>query len=169
MPRKEISRAYKIIGYANELTPEEIASATKGLNFKVDAEITPGDPRIIPFARVPAPVPVTAAQQQAWTASLAALSAGQRSLCEKIEATTLQQYCLTRHIVFNAITSNAPAVACDVLFLPAQREECLADLKAKDMKRLADDDKDSLLDLFEEYVTPDDQRINKYNLPEITI
>lgn len=168
MPRDEITRDFKIAGYADELSQEQVASLTAGLNLVVAVEPAAGDPRVISRIQASAAIP-DEAQQPAWALAVAALTAAQQTLCGSLDTTSAQQYCLARHIVFAAFTANAGAAACAPLFVPEQKAECEADLASSNASLFIDADGDQLLDNFEYLAIPYEQRVNDRGLPVISL
>src|SRR5690606_13131747 len=97
----------------DELSQEEVAEATAGLYLRVDAETTPGDPRITPSFAIPAAIPAGTDEQQRWARAVATLSSQQSALCAAINDPAFQQYCLARHIVYNGVKSFGSDVVCE--------------------------------------------------------
>lgn len=168
MPRDEITRDFKIVGYADVLSEQEVKDRTAGMNLVVGVEPVAGDPRVI--SRIQAETVVLGASEQAvWAAAVAKLTAQQQALCGSLDTTSAQQYCLARHIVFAAFTAKAGAAACAPLFVPEQKTECEADLASSDASLFVDADRDQLLDDFEYLAIPYDKRVNDRGLPEISL
>lgn len=166
MPRDEITRGYKIIGYADDISMEETRRLTQGLNFVMGVAAPANDPRLpsLPqnFAYVPTPD-----EQRRWSAALALLTEPQKILCAAIEDSALAQPCLSRHLVFNAIKANSGDQICASIYIMGQRDECRAHIVSKNLESYTDADNDSLIDAFEANAVPYEQRTNTLNLPVI--
>lgn len=166
MERDDISRSFKIIGYADEIPQEEQQALTAGLRLLVGVQPQPGDTRVTPATVTTTQVP-TDNEQRAWTNALSTLTAQQSALCGGLPEPHLVQPCLAEHIIMQALTTKSGAAICASFYIPDQRAACETRLAQQITSAYVDANNNSLIDLFEQYAIPPDQRTNPLNLPVV--
>ena len=72
----------------------------------------------------------TAQEQQRWISVLASLSAQQTALCNNLSEAVAVQYCLSRHVAYQAVATKAPLTTCDALYISDQRAEWVHDVSS---------------------------------------
>lgn len=164
LEREDITRVLKVVGYADELTAEQIQEFTAGLTFFSGVMTDGSDPRAITPIFATAQIP-TALEQQRWTSVLASLTAQQTALCNNLSEAVAVQYCLSRHVAYQAVATKSPLTTCDALYISDQRAECVRDVSGGTLDVFIDQNKNTLIDLFEQLAIPYEQRANPNNLP----
>jgi len=151
--RDEFDRSYKVAGYYDEMSKQEIEQKTQGLELIFDVNIireqidTP-DPRrpIVDIGEVDIP---EENEKQQWDKLVDSLLPEQRSSCDALLVSSTRQYCLVRHFVFNAIQQSLSKEECGVVFVENQREECETDVENRAYDRVPDQNNNQIVDLFE--------------------
>lgn len=168
MAREDITRDFKIIGYTENLSDEQIRWAIDGFEFVAGLPLPPGDERgiLVRSAELVLPNP---AQQTAWSALVSTLPTAQQTVCAAITDASTSQYCLAQHAVFNAWRIKAGAAMCAALYIQAQQTECEEYLTSYPTNVFVDANSNQLIDVFEELALPAEQRSNDRNLPIINL
>jgi len=164
--REDITRQLKVVAYADELTSEQIAEFTQGLSFFSGMPTQAGDTRgIAPvFSSQVLPTPQ---QQQRWVTVLTSLTSQQRDLCNSISDSLAVQYCLSRHVAYQAVAKKSPMSVCDALYVPDQQKECVDDVSGGTLAVYIDQNQNAIIDVFEQLAVPYEQRNNPRNLPVV--
>lgn len=165
MEADDITSAFKIVGYADELSAAQIADATTGLQLVVGVQPQPGDSRVLAL-RSTSPIVPTTTEQKAWVAALARLPKAVQDLCAQLTESSYVQPCLADHLIFAYVKEGAPVTACASLYVPNQKDFCESAVGKKDVTAYSDANNNGMIDGFESLKAMD-QGQNTYNLPEI--
>lgn len=145
IPESEWSQ-YRDAGLASELTQigdqSKIESVVAGLTFY--------DPRAKRSTSIELDIP-TDEQRGQWQQSLAGLTLAQSDLCSSIQKSDMSQYCLVRHLTYQAILNNSGSQVCSTLIEDSFVEECESDIAENNLSKFIDQDENGLLDLFESF------------------
>lgn len=147
----DIDGNWKISGYLDELSMSEVNRLTEGLSFSggiAEAVNQLGGGSI----EIEQP---EENEKEAWLNLLGTLTPAQTELCKVMPTSDSSQYCLARHIMYQAILSNQDSSVCDGLFVDQHKEECVNAIETGDRSGFPDRDSDGLLDTFEIYADPD--------------
>lgn len=147
--REDIDRKWKIIGYYDEMTQEEINALTAGYNFVMEGGAA-GDGRVPQLISADVQAP-SAEERGPWAIAVQTLTTEQSNLCGQIPIPTLSQYCIVRHITFNAMVTGQGSSACDPIFIQDYRQECIEEIENNNVSRFRDVDSNNLLDAFQAY------------------
>ena len=145
--KDEIESSYKIAGFIDEMTAEEIASKTKGLMLVGSNGNIPG------FYQ--ATVELLLPQEQdviGWNVVLDMLTEQQNALCKQMPTADLSQYCTIRHGIYQAFQAGLSSDFCEDIFIQTAREECKNNIDEDDKISVRDADQNGLIDSFELYV-----------------
>lgn len=140
--RSDLDEGFRIKGYLDKFTDDELSAIVKNLSY---------DGLIDESAfNDTAPIP-EGIEAEKWNQALSALSQEQIKICDEQYTPTMAQYCLSRHLVFEAFQNNYGIEICDSIFIDAYREECIADIKNKAVHKVSDEiNNNDLIDFFED-------------------
>ena len=141
MDLSDLDDDFRIKGYLDKFSEEELSDIVKDLSFAGLIDESGFDDS------VPTPEGIEA---EKWNQALGALSQQQISVCDQQDTARMVQYCLSRHLVFEAIQNNYGIEICGSLFIEAHREECEADIKNNAIHKVSDEiNNNDLIDMFE--------------------
>lgn len=148
---EDIDGRFKIAGYVDELSDEEIAKLTEGYtiagSFPTGQGELPGRPTRSSELEFP-----EGEEVESWNAFISLLSAEQQSLCDAMPTSSLSQYCTIRHGVFEAVEAGEGAEICDSIFIETAKQECIKNIEENNERTFTDSDGNRLLDSFEIYI-----------------
>jgi hypothetical protein len=140
---QSVPDGYEDKGGISQYTNPQIAKMTSGMTL-----VSLGTP---PSVSVDVQIP-TDAQLPAWQQAVNSLTVQQRQWCTNLAQADSVQYCLVRHLVFNALAQKKDASICAAIFVDSYRQECQQDIKNQNTA-LVDTNRNGIIDTFE-LVTP---------------
>lgn len=146
MESDDITRAYKAIGYTEELSEEKIQKRIGGLTL-IGTKFDPIPPESI--AVVP-----NAFQQDAWSNALQVLTSEQRELCDQLGRSEDVQSCLFRHYI-SQLLATQNVEGCKAIFVEAFVQECENVVSQNLQNAVYDADNDHLIDQYEFKADPE--------------
>lgn len=162
----DLVSSYRVVGYSDEMTKDEIAQATKGLQLVIGTTVASNDPRVPATPETFSVVP-TASEQKRWNEAISTLTEQQRTLCSSVQDDNLIQPCLQQHLVYNALKNKQGTEICERMYIPSQATACKTDIEAGNIDGYRDADANGLLDYFEHQAVPYAERTNTLNLPVV--